>query len=219
MIRAGALLRADGGYLILDVRETLAEPGAWRVLLRTLKNGALEIVPPEVSFALVTTALKPEPIPVKIRVVLLGDAYIYYLLDAYDSDFSQLFKVLADFDDEIAREPEGVRQYSGVLARVARDESLLPFHKSAVARLSTVRASRPLRQAHARFAASPTSRARPPSSPARGRRRPRRGRPRPSRAQPARTSRRAGSASTSPTARSRSRRRARSRARSTASPS
>jgi predicted ATP-dependent protease len=133
MIRAGSLLRADGGYLILDVRETLTEPGAWRVLLRTLKNGSLEIVPPEVSFALVTTALKPEPIPVKIRVILLGDGYVYYMLDTYDADFSHLFKVLADFDDEIAREPEGVRQYAGVLARIARDESLLPFHKSAVA--------------------------------------------------------------------------------------
>jgi len=133
MIRAGSLLRADGGYLILDVRETLTEPGAWRVLLRTLRNGSLEIVPPEVSFALVTTALKPEPIPVKLRVILLGDAYIYYMLDSYDAEFSHLFKVLADFDDEIAREPEGVRQYSGVLARIARDESLLPFHKSAVA--------------------------------------------------------------------------------------
>ncbi|MCK6459085.1 MAG: AAA family ATPase [Planctomycetes bacterium] len=133
MIRAGSLLRADGGYLILDAREVLTEPGAWRALVRTLKNGVLEIVPPELSFALVTTALKPEAIPVKIRVILLGDSSLYYLLDAYDADFPHLFKVLADFDNEITREPEGVRQYAGVLARIARDESLLPFHKSAVA--------------------------------------------------------------------------------------
>jgi ATP-dependent Lon protease len=135
MIRAGALLRADGGYLILDAREVLLEPGAWRVLLRTLKNGKLEIVPPELSFALVTTALKPEPVPIKVRVILLGDAYIYQLLDVYDPDFNTLFKVLADFDYEIVREPEGVRQYAGVLARVAREESLLPFHKTGVAAL------------------------------------------------------------------------------------
>jgi len=133
MIRPGSLLRADGGYLILDAREVLTEPGAWRALVRTLKNGSLEIVPPELSFALVTTALKPEPIPVKIRVILLGDSSLYYLLDAYDADFPHLFKVLADFDNEIVREPEGVRQYAGVLARIARDESLLPFHKTAVA--------------------------------------------------------------------------------------
>lgn len=133
MIRPGSLLRADGGYLILDAREVLTEPGAWRALLRTLKNRQLEIVPPEAAFALVTTAVKPEPIPVQIRVILLGDAQIYYMLDTFDPDFSQLFKVLADFDDEIAREPEGTRQYAGVLARLARDESLLPFHKGGVA--------------------------------------------------------------------------------------
>jgi len=133
MIRPGSLLRADGGYLVLDARELLTEPGAWRALLRTLKNGSLEIVPPELGLAVVTTAIKPEPIPVRIRVVLLGDSSIYYMLDTYDADFVQLFKVLADFDDEIAREPEGKRQYSGVLARIARDESLLPFHRSGVA--------------------------------------------------------------------------------------
>ncbi|HEX5136490.1 MAG TPA: AAA family ATPase [Planctomycetota bacterium] len=133
MIRAGSLLRADGGYLILDAREVLTEPGAWRALVRTLKNGSLEIVPPELSFALVATALKPEAVPVKIRVILLGDSSLYYLLDAYDADFPHLFKVLADFDNEIVREPDGVEQYSGVLARIARDESLLPFHKTAVA--------------------------------------------------------------------------------------
>ncbi|MFI5401489.1 MAG: Lon protease family protein [Planctomycetota bacterium] len=133
MIRPGALLRADGGYLILDAREVLTEPGAWRALLRTIKNGQLEIVPPEASFALVTTSIKPEPIPVSIRVILLGDSQVYYMLDTYDPDFPQLFKVLADFDDEIVREPEGIRQYAGVLARLARDESLLPFHKSGAA--------------------------------------------------------------------------------------
>jgi ATP-dependent Lon protease len=135
MIRAGSLLRADGGYLILDARETLTEPGAWRSLVRTLKNGSLEIVPPEIGLALVTTALKPEPIALKIRVILLGDSEIYYLLDTYDPDFPTLFKVLADFDYEIAREPEGVRQYAGVLARIARDESLPPYHRTAVAAL------------------------------------------------------------------------------------
>ncbi len=133
MIRPGSLLRADGGYLILDAREVLTEPGAWRALLRTIKNGQLEIVPPDASFALVTTSIKPEPIPVSIRVIILGDSQVYYMLDTYDPDFPQLFKVLADFDDEIAREPEGTRQYAGVLARLARDESLLPFHKSGAA--------------------------------------------------------------------------------------
>jgi ATP-dependent Lon protease len=135
MVRAGSILRADGGYLILDAREVLTEPGAWRVLLRTLKNGRLEIVPTEFSMPMWAPALTPEPIPVRVKVILLGDAGIYYLLDQHDPDFGDLFKVLADFDPEIAREPEGVRQYAGVLARIARDEKLPPFHKGGVAAL------------------------------------------------------------------------------------
>jgi len=135
MVRAGSILRADGGYLILDAREVLTEPGAWRVLLRTLKNGRLEIVPTEFSMPMWAPALNPEPIPVRVKVILLGDAGIYYLLDQHDPDFGDLFKVLADFDPEIAREPEGVRQYAGVLARIARDEKLPPFHKEGVAAL------------------------------------------------------------------------------------
>jgi len=136
MITGGTLLQADGGYLILDVREILTEPGSWKVLLRTLKNARLEIVPPELMVPFWASSLKPEPIPIRIKVVLLGDSSIYYLLDAYDPDFSLLFKVLADFDNEIARQPEGVHQYAGVLSRIAREEGLLPFHRTAVAALA-----------------------------------------------------------------------------------
>ena len=135
MIRPGSILRADGGYLVLDAREVLSEPGAWRVLLRTLKNRELEIAPPEFSMSLWAPSLKPEPIPVRVKVILIGDAMIYHLLDQYDPDFEQLFKVLSDFAPEINREPDGVKQYPGVLARIARDEELPPFHKSAVAAL------------------------------------------------------------------------------------
>ncbi|MHC4974763.1 MAG: Lon protease family protein [Planctomycetota bacterium] len=135
MVRAGSILRADGGYLILDAREVLIEPGAWRVLLRTLKNGRLEIVPTEFAMPMWAPALNPEPIPVRVKVILLGDAGIYHILDQHDPDFGNLFKVLADFDPEIAREPEGVLQYGGVLARIAKDEKLPPFHKTAVAAL------------------------------------------------------------------------------------
>ncbi|MHC4817150.1 MAG: Lon-insertion domain-containing protein, partial [Planctomycetota bacterium] len=97
--------------------------------------GRLEIVPTEFSVPMWAPALNPEPIPVRVKVILLGDAGIYYLLDQHDPDFGDLFKVLADFDPEIAREPEGVRQYAGVLARIARDEKLPPFHKGGVAAL------------------------------------------------------------------------------------
>jgi ATP-dependent Lon protease len=136
MVRAGSLLRADGGYLVMEVRDLLMEPGAWKVLVRTLRSGMLEIVPPELSLPIFGPTLKPQPIPIKVRVILLGDADMYYLLDGYDPDFGHLFKVLADFDPEIDRNEEGVRKYAGVLARIARDESLLPFDRGAVAALA-----------------------------------------------------------------------------------
>jgi ATP-dependent Lon protease len=133
MIRAGSLLRADGGYMIVDARDLLSEPGSWKLLMRTLRSGLLEIVPSELSGPFGQHSLKPEPIPISPRVILLGDAELYYLLDGHDADFAHQFKVLADFDSVIARKPDGVRQYSAVLARIAREESLPPFHRTAVA--------------------------------------------------------------------------------------
>ncbi len=134
-IRAGSLLRADGGYLVLDARDVITEPGAWKVLIRTLRTGCLEIVPSEAGWFVLNQPVKPEPIPIQVRVILLGDAETYSLLDRFDPDFPHLFKVLADFDSVLDRTPEGIRQYAGVLARVARDEGLPVFHRSAVAAL------------------------------------------------------------------------------------
>jgi ATP-dependent Lon protease len=134
-ITAGSLLRADGGYLILEARDVLTEPSAWKVLVRTLRMGRLEIAPPDMHFPWTMPSLKPEPIEVHVKVVLLGDSEIYYLLDAFDPDFPQLFKVLADFDSTIPRDEAGMKKYAGVLARIAREEQLLPFDRSAVAHL------------------------------------------------------------------------------------
>jgi lon-related putative ATP-dependent protease len=134
-IRAGSLLRADGGYLILEVRDVLMEPGAWKVLLRTLRTGKLEIVPPDLTSHRPGPSLKPEPIPLNVKVVLLGDTGTYYLLDMSDPDFSEMFKILADFDTVIPRNAKGVKQYAGVLARIAEEEQLPPFDRTAVAAL------------------------------------------------------------------------------------
>ncbi len=135
LIRAGSLLRADGGYLILEARDVLREPGAWHVLVRTLRTGRLEIAPPETIFPLALPALKPEPIDVNVKVILLGESETYYLLDDYDPDFPDLFKVLADFARSVPHDDLGVRQYAGVLARIANDEGLPPFDRTAVAAL------------------------------------------------------------------------------------
>ncbi len=131
-IAAGSLLRADGGYLIVDARDILSDPGGWKVLIQTLRTGQLEIVPPELAIPWSGPSLKPEPIDVSIKVILLGDTDIYYLLDEQDPDFPQLFKVLADFDTTITRDKRGLEYYAGVLARIVRDEKLLAFDRSGV---------------------------------------------------------------------------------------
>jgi len=135
-ITAGSLLRADGGYLILEARDLLSEPGAWKVLMRTLRTGWLEIMPPELALPWPVPPLKPEPIDVQVKVVLLGDAALYYLLDALDPDFPQLFKVLADFDVTLPRNEQSINDYARVLARIAGEEQLPPFDRTAVAALA-----------------------------------------------------------------------------------
>ena len=135
MVRAGTLLRADGGYLILEARDVLMEPGAWKVLVRTLRTGKLEIVPSEMVGFPWGPLLKPEPIEINVKVVLLGDPYLYYLLDARDADFPHLFKILSDFDTTVLRSERSARYYAGVVAHAARQEKLLPFSNHAVAML------------------------------------------------------------------------------------
>ncbi len=134
-IRAGSILRADGGYLILHAYDVLNEPGAWRALTRTLRTGKLEITPSDSSGPWTGPTLNPQPIPIQVKVVLLGDHQTYALLDQADPDFGDLFKVLADFDTTLPRNADAVEQYGGVLSRIAMDDNLLPFNRSAVAAL------------------------------------------------------------------------------------
>lgn len=136
MIRAGSLLRADGGYLLIEARDVLGEPGAWQALKRTLRSGTLEIVPSDQGASpWAVRTLKPEPIEVTVKVVLIGDSDTFFPLDQFDPDFGQLFKVLADFDDVIARDESSVKQYAGVIAGVVRDGELPAFDAQAVAAL------------------------------------------------------------------------------------
>lgn len=135
-IRPGSLLRADGGYLILEARDVLNELGAWKILVRTLRAGRLEVTPPEMAYPFAPILLKPEPIELNIKVILLGDASTFYLLDSFDPDFPHLFKVLADFDSVLERNADGIRQYAGVVAKISRDEGLPPFDRTAIAALT-----------------------------------------------------------------------------------
>ena len=132
MIKAGALLRADGGYLVLDAREVAGEPGAWKLLMRTLRTGKLEIAPTEPGLFWSGALIKPDPVEINVKVVLVGDPDLYDALDTYDPDFPTLFKVLADFETTIERNADGVRYYAGVLAHLASKEDMLPFTRDAV---------------------------------------------------------------------------------------
>lgn len=134
-IRAGALLRADGGFLILDVNDVLAEPGAWRAITRTLRNNRLEIVPPELGFLRPTLFIKPEPIDISVRVILVGDNATYYRLDYLDPDFKDQFKVLADFDAHLPRDDVGVGQYVSAISQIIEEDCLRHFSCEAVAAL------------------------------------------------------------------------------------
>jgi len=136
MISEGSILRANGGYLILEAREILRDPGAWRLLLRTLRSRVLEIVPPEIAGPWGSNRLRPEPIPIQVKVILIGDPGLYSLLDRQDPDFPHLFKVLADFDTSIPRNEEGLEAYGHVFARLMQEEGLLPFDASGIAALA-----------------------------------------------------------------------------------
>ncbi len=134
-VRGGSILRADGGYLILEALDVLAETGSWRALVRTLRSGQLEIAPPEPGATGPQIQLKPEPIPLSFKVILIGDSDLFFRLDALDPDFSRLFKVLAEFDSVIPRDEASLHHYASVIKRIAEEDQLPPFGREAVAAL------------------------------------------------------------------------------------
>jgi predicted ATP-dependent protease len=134
MINPGALHKANGGYLILDARKLLIQPYSWETLKRTLQAGEIRIESLERALSLISTSsLEPEPITLNVKVILVGDPLIYYLLSAYDPEFHNLFKVAADFDDSVSRENSS-HDYARLLATIARREKLRPLSQNAVAR-------------------------------------------------------------------------------------
>ncbi|MDH5264862.1 MAG: AAA family ATPase [Betaproteobacteria bacterium] len=135
-IKAGAFHRANGGYLILDALKVLTHPFAWEALKRAMRSREIRIESLGQALSLVSTVgLKPEPIGFDLKVVLVGERLIYYLLHAYDPEFSQLFKVAADFEEDIERGPGSDLVYARVIATMARREKLRPLDRAAVARL------------------------------------------------------------------------------------
>lgn len=135
MIRAGALLRADGGFLLVEAREILADPEAWRMLVRALRTGQIDFPSHDIASPWGGDGMDPESIPLNTKVILIGDAEIYYALDEHDKDFSHLFKVLADFESTVPRTAESVELYASVLSRIAGNERLPAYAQDAVAAL------------------------------------------------------------------------------------
>jgi lon-related putative ATP-dependent protease len=136
LIKAGSLHRANGGYLILDAIKVLTQPLAWEALKRALRSREIRIESLGQMLSLISTvSLDPEPIPLDVKLVVVGPRIIYYLLHAYDPEFSELFKVAVDFEEEIGRAPEADLLYARLIATIARHEKLRPLDAAAVARV------------------------------------------------------------------------------------
>lgn len=136
LIKPGALHEANGGYLILDVRKLLQQPYAWDGLKRALRTKEIAIESLGQMYSLISTvSLEPEPIPLEIKVVLLGERMLYYLLVQLEPEFGELFKVMADFDDEMDRNETNSQAVARLVGSLAHREGLRHFDRGAVARI------------------------------------------------------------------------------------
>lgn len=134
-IKAGSLLKANGGYLVLNAFDALTEPGVWKALKIALRNKVFELQAYDPYAIITQTYLKPEPIKLDVKVIMIGDINIYYLLYFMDKDFRKIFKVKADFDTQMDRNKENIILYSKFVAKLVKEENLLHFSKSAVAKI------------------------------------------------------------------------------------
>jgi len=132
-IKAGSFLRANEGYLILNAMDALIEPGVWPALKRTLKNQVMEVQTYDPFYLFATHALKPEPIECNVKVIMIGDSYVYHLLYNLDDDFKKIFKIKADFDSVMNKDTEKVKQYASFIRKICDEETLRPFDKTGIA--------------------------------------------------------------------------------------
>lgn len=136
LIKAGALHRAHGGYLMLEAHKLLRNPYAWDGLKRALQSRRLRIESLGQALSLVSSiTLEPEPLPLRVQVILIGDPQLYYLLCQLDPDFEELFKVGADFEDRMDRTEENLERYVQLIAKLVREKGFAPLDGSALARM------------------------------------------------------------------------------------
>lgn len=135
-IRSGALYQANGGFLVLEVQDLLRDPAAWEGLKRSLKNRVIELDDPgEPGRMISVAALRPEPVPLELKVILIGTPEVYYALTRNDPDFKKLFKVKADFDVEMDRSETGIKNYLNFFSGICADEKLRKLSKEGTARI------------------------------------------------------------------------------------
>ncbi len=132
-IKAGAMLRADGGYLIFNAMDALTEPYVWKTLKRALVSGVVEIPSVGLFPYFTVSGMKPEPVSHTVKVVMLGDYYLYRMLYAYDEDFQKMFKIKSDFSFDMERTPKHIRDYVNFITGFCNREQLLHLDREAVA--------------------------------------------------------------------------------------
>ncbi|MDJ0711516.1 MAG: ATP-binding protein [Woeseiaceae bacterium] len=141
MVRSGALLQANGGFLILDIHRVLGRPFVWEALKQSLLTQQVRIESPADSLGFATTtSLRPEPIPLDVKIILIGERWLYFLLSRYDMEFGGLFKVAVDLDDDVERTPENVEALAQLVEGRALSHKLLAFDATARRRVIEQRA-------------------------------------------------------------------------------
>jgi lon-related putative ATP-dependent protease len=135
LVRSGALHRANGGYLVLPVEDVIRNPFSWEDLIHALSNAKIEIQDTSEKFGFSTKSLKPEPVPLDIKVILIGSPEIFQLLLTYETHFHELFKVKAEFDTSMSRTPEHTREYAAFTTTLCNIEKLKHLDSSAMSRL------------------------------------------------------------------------------------
>lgn len=136
MLKAGALSLANEGYLLLNIRDVLTKPGVWEGLKRTIKDKEIRIEDPWEQMGFISSqGMRPHPMPLEIKIILLGDPYLYQMLSYYDEDFWEIFRVKADFDYQIDNSRENVEEYACFAAKVCDEEKLMHLDKSGMAKI------------------------------------------------------------------------------------
>jgi len=126
-IFSGSLLKASGGYLVVNAADLLSEQGIWLPLKRALRNNELEITGYDPFYMMAGAGIKPDPISIDVKVVLIGDPQMYHMLYSLDEDFKKIFKIKAEFDSVMQLSDGNINEYYRFVQRIVKQDELLPY--------------------------------------------------------------------------------------------